>query len=158
MEETENRDTENREQHPHDNQSRGDASPDGGASDGRPRGRRRRRSRRGRGRGGAPGAIQVAGSPAEGGESQGPAIREIPVTREAAQELVDCLWLKFEEKTAYGATIGGRLADGSDASNELSLMCVRSEQTKLNGLSARCRFTRWIRSIAFLSATLQPSP
>ncbi|HET8734548.1 MAG TPA: hypothetical protein VFM45_12350, partial [Anaeromyxobacteraceae bacterium] len=86
MEETENRDTESREQHPQDNQSRGDASPDGGASDGRPRGRRRRRSRRGRGRGGAPGAIQVAGAPAEGGETQGPAIREIPVTREAAQE------------------------------------------------------------------------
>ncbi|MDQ1328915.1 MAG: hypothetical protein QG641_2201 [Candidatus Poribacteria bacterium] len=48
------------------------------------------------------------------------------ISYEQAQEILDCLWLKFEEKIAYGATIGGQLRDGSDASNELSLMCVSS--------------------------------
>jgi len=48
------------------------------------------------------------------------------ISYEQAQDILDCLWLKFEEKTAYGATIGGQLRDGSDASNELSLMCVSS--------------------------------
>jgi len=63
------------------------------------------------------------------------------ISRDAAQEVVDCLWLKFEEKTAYGATIGGQLPDGSDASNELSLMCVRAIQ-RLRILSPRTAF-RW---------------
>ncbi len=58
-----------------------------------------------------------------------------------AQEIVDCLWLKFEEKTAYGATIGGQLRDGSDASNELSLMCV-SATRRLRLLSPRTAL-RW---------------
>ena len=63
------------------------------------------------------------------------------LTREAAQEILDCLWLKFEEKTAYGATIGGQLRDGSDASNELSLMCVDSIR-RLRLLSPRTAL-RW---------------
>lgn len=63
------------------------------------------------------------------------------ITHEEAQELLDCLWLKFEEKTAYGATIGGQLRDGSDASNELSLMCVNSIR-RLRILSPRTAL-RW---------------
>ena len=58
-----------------------------------------------------------------------------------AQEILDCLWLKFEEKTAYGATIGGQLRDGSDAANELSLMCVDSIR-RLRVLSPRTAL-RW---------------
>ena len=63
-----------------------------------------------------------------------------------AQEIVDCLWLKFEEKTAYGATLGGQLPDGSDASNELSLMCV-SAIRRLRLLSPRTAL-RWHPSIS----------
>ncbi len=60
---------------------------------------------------------------------------------EEAQEIVDCLWLKLEEKTAYGATIGGQLRDGSDAANALSLMCV-SAIRRLRLLSPRTAL-RW---------------
>jgi len=63
------------------------------------------------------------------------------ICRDEAQEILDCLWLKFEEKTAYGATIGGQLPDGSDASNELSLMCVSSIK-RLRLLSPRTAL-RW---------------
>ncbi|MBD3184026.1 hypothetical protein GF312_17210 [Candidatus Poribacteria bacterium] len=63
------------------------------------------------------------------------------ISWEKAQEILDCLWLKFEEKTAYGATIGGQLRDGSDASNELSLMCVSSIK-RLRLLSPRTAL-RW---------------
>ena len=62
-------------------------------------------------------------------------------TREEAQEVLDCLWLKFEEKTAYGATLGGQLRDGTDAANELSLMCVSSIR-RLRLLSPRTAL-RW---------------
>ena len=58
-----------------------------------------------------------------------------------AQEVVDCLWLKFAEKTAYGATIGGQLEDGSDACNELTLLCLSSIR-RLRLLSPRTAF-RW---------------
>jgi len=68
------------------------------------------------------------------------------ISHEKAQEIVDCLWLKFEEKTAYGATIGGQLRDGSDASNELSLMCVESIR-KLRLLSPRTAL-KWHRGIS----------
>ena len=63
------------------------------------------------------------------------------LSTEEAQEILDCLWLKFEEKTAYGATIGGQLRDGSDAANELSTMCVRSIK-RLRLLSPRTAL-RW---------------
>ena len=63
------------------------------------------------------------------------------LSQEEAQEIVDCLWLKFEEKTAYGATIGGQLRDGSDAANELSQMCVESIK-RLRLLSPRTAL-RW---------------
>lgn len=68
------------------------------------------------------------------------------ISSEDAQEILDCLWLKFEEKTAYGATIGGQLSDGSDASNELSLMCVNSIK-KLRLLSPRTAL-RWHPNIS----------
>ena len=63
------------------------------------------------------------------------------ISLEEAQEIVDCLWLKFEEKTAYGATIGGQWPDGADASNELSLICVNAIQ-RLRLLSPRTAL-RW---------------
>ncbi len=68
-------------------------------------------------------------------------LRGNTVSEGEAQELVDCLWLKFEEKTAYGATIGGQQRDGSDASNPLSLMCV-SAIRRLRLLSPRTAL-RW---------------
>jgi formate C-acetyltransferase len=63
------------------------------------------------------------------------------ITLDDAQELVDCLWLKFEEKTAYGATIAGQLADGSDACNEMTVLCL-SAIRRLRLLSPRTAF-RW---------------
>ena len=63
------------------------------------------------------------------------------ITLGQAQELVDCLFLKLEEKTAYGATIGGRLADGTDACNELTSLCLDATE-RLRILSPRTAF-RW---------------
>ena len=72
--------------------------------------------------------------------------REAGLPLDEAQELVDCLWLKFEEKTAYGATLGGVLPDGSDGANELSLLCVSSIR-RLRLLSPRTAL-RWHRGIS----------
>ena len=66
--------------------------------------------------------------------------------RDEAQEILDCLYLKFEEKTAYGSTIGGQHRDGTDASNELSLMCVSSIR-RLRLLSPRTAL-RWHRGLS----------
>ena len=63
------------------------------------------------------------------------------LTLDEAQELIDCLWLKLEEKTAYGATVGGQLADGADACNELTHLCLRAIG-HLRILSPRTAF-RW---------------
>ncbi len=67
------------------------------------------------------------------------------ITMDEAQEIVDCLWLKYEEKTAYGATIAGILPDGSDASNRLTGLCLESTR-RLRILSPRTAF-RWYRGI-----------
>jgi pyruvate formate-lyase/glycerol dehydratase family glycyl radical enzyme len=60
-----------------------------------------------------------------------------------AQELLECLWLKFNEivllRSAHSARyfagfpigfnviVGGQLADGTDATNELSYMCLQAQ-------------------------------
>ncbi|MBM4086859.1 MAG: hypothetical protein FJ272_18885, partial [Planctomycetes bacterium] len=77
------------------------------------------------------------------------------ITLDAAQDILDCLWLKFEEKTAYGATIGGQLSDGSDATNELSFLCVGSIR-RLRLLSPRTAL-RWHRGLSpnLLAATCE---
>jgi len=67
-------------------------------------------------------------------------------TLKQAQELVDCLWLKFAEKTAYGATIGGQLRNGKDAVNKLSFLCLNSI-SKLRLLSPRTTL-RWHRGLS----------
>ena len=79
-------------------------------------------------------------------------IEEKKITREMAQELVECLWVKIEElghlvpREAHGLggntlyqnlVLGGVTADGDDASNEFSLIIldaaikIRSPQTQL---------------------------
>ena len=63
------------------------------------------------------------------------------ITLDQAQEIVDCLWLKLAEKTAYGATLGGQLPDGSDAVSELSFLCLDSIR-RLRLLSPRTA-VRW---------------
>jgi pyruvate-formate lyase len=63
-----------------------------------------------------------------------------------AQEVVDCLWLKFEEKTAYGATVGGQARDGSDATTPLSLLCVEATR-RLRLLSPRIA-VRWFSGVS----------
>jgi formate C-acetyltransferase len=78
------------------------------------------------------------------------------ITAEAAQELMDCLWIKLSEwvwavssNTAqffagYSAfqnlTVGGRRPDGSDATNPVSIMCLqaaRHARTHQPNLSVR---------------------
>lgn len=66
---------------------------------------------------------------------------EQTISLEQAQELVDCLWLKFAEKTAYGATLGGQLRNGADAANDLSHLCLASIR-RLRLLSPRTA-VRW---------------
>ncbi len=68
------------------------------------------------------------------------------ISIERAQELIDCLWLKFEEKTAYGVTIGGQLEDGSDACNELTHLCLDAIR-RLRLLSPRTAF-RWHEDVS----------
>jgi formate C-acetyltransferase len=64
------------------------------------------------------------------------------ITIEQAQELVDCVWIKFNEilkvwdeggAKSFGGfamgqnlTIGGQTSDGDDATNELSYMCLKA--------------------------------
>jgi len=68
------------------------------------------------------------------------------VSLDEAQEIVDCLWFKFEEKTAYGTTVGGQLRDGSDATNELSFLCIDAIR-RLRLLSPRTA-VRWHRGLS----------
>ncbi|MEW6749683.1 MAG: pyruvate formate lyase family protein [Candidatus Latescibacterota bacterium] len=63
------------------------------------------------------------------------------LTLDQAQEIVDCLWCKFAERTAYGATLAGQLRDGTDATNELSFLCL-SAIRRLRLLSPRTA-VRW---------------
>lgn len=58
-----------------------------------------------------------------------------------ARELVECLWMKYEEKTAYGATLAGMAPDGSDATNRLTFLCLDAIE-RLRILSPRTAF-RW---------------
>lgn len=62
-----------------------------------------------------------------------------------AQELMDCLWIKLAERTAYGATIGGELPGGGDACNPLTHLCLESIR-RLRLLSPRT-VLRWHRGI-----------
>lgn len=62
-----------------------------------------------------------------------------------AQEIVDCLWLKFAEKTAYGCTLAGQLPDGRDGANELSYLCLSAIE-RLRLLSPRTA-VRWHRGL-----------
>ncbi|KDR95508.1 formate C-acetyltransferase [Peptoclostridium litorale DSM 5388] len=83
-------------------------------------------------------------------------IRAGKITREKAQELINMLWLKLSEWVwaiskntsqyfaGYNAfqnlTVGGRKRDGSDATNEISYMCIEATQmlkTHQPGLSVR---------------------
>ena len=64
------------------------------------------------------------------------------ITKEKAQELLDCLWVKFNDinkvrdegsTKAFGGypmfqnlIVGGQTADGCDATNELSFMCLEA--------------------------------
>jgi pyruvate formate-lyase/glycerol dehydratase family glycyl radical enzyme len=70
-------------------------------------------------------------------------IREGTITREEAQELLECLWIKFTEiMRAYdfecakyyagfsiseNVVLGGQDREGRDATNELSYMCLEAE-------------------------------
>jgi pyruvate-formate lyase len=65
------------------------------------------------------------------------------LTLEAAQEIVDCLYLKLAEHVCYGATIGGQLPEGGDATNPLTWLCLNSIQ-RLRLLSPRTAL-RWHR-------------
>lgn len=48
------------------------------------------------------------------------------ISREQAQELVDCIWLKFAENRCWSLTLGGQEAEGGDATNELTYLCLDS--------------------------------
>lgn len=65
------------------------------------------------------------------------------LSQAAAQDLLECLWLKFNEivllrsshsaryfagfPIGFNIALGGQLADGSDATNRLSFMCLRAQ-------------------------------
>lgn len=65
------------------------------------------------------------------------------LTLEAAQEIVDCLYLKLAEHIAYGATLGGQLPEGGDATNTLTWLSLQSIR-RLRLLSPRTAL-RWHR-------------
>lgn len=71
-------------------------------------------------------------------------IRNGVITKERAQELIECLWIKLSEwiwllpengahyyagyNSFQNLTIGGRKKDGSDGTNELSYMCLKATE------------------------------
>jgi formate C-acetyltransferase len=63
------------------------------------------------------------------------------ISIDKAQEIVDCLYLKLAEHICYGATIGGQLPEGGDATNILSWLSLNSIQ-RLRLLSPRTAL-RW---------------
>ena len=63
------------------------------------------------------------------------------LTLDAAQEIVDCLFLKLDEFICYGATLGGQLPAGGDATNPLTWLCLHSIE-RLRLLSPRTAL-RW---------------
>jgi pyruvate-formate lyase len=65
------------------------------------------------------------------------------VSLEAAQEIVDCLYLKLAEHICYGATLGGQLPEGGDATNPLTRLALASIR-RLRVLSPRTAL-RWHR-------------
>lgn len=65
------------------------------------------------------------------------------LTLEAAQELIDCLYLKLAEHVCYGATLGGQLPEGGDATNTLTWLSLNSIR-RLRLLSPRTAY-RWHR-------------
>lgn len=67
------------------------------------------------------------------------------LTPEAAQEIVDCLYLKLEEHVCYGATIGGQLSEGGDATNGLTWLSLHAIH-RLRLLSPRTAL-RWHRDM-----------
>jgi len=83
-------------------------------------------------------------------------IKEGRLTKEKAQEIMECLWIKTAEfvwildlqsalyfsgyQSFLNVTVGGRKRDGTDATNELSYMCIQAtDDTRLQhpSLSAR---------------------
>lgn len=48
------------------------------------------------------------------------------LTREKAQELVDCIWIKFGKHRAWSLTLSGQNPQGEDATNELTYMALDS--------------------------------
>ena len=67
-------------------------------------------------------------------------LREGRITRERALELIECLWLKYFESggptnpvgATHHLTLGGVKADGADAANEVTWLCLEvTERLKL---------------------------
>ncbi|MHB9031723.1 MAG: pyruvate formate lyase family protein [Anaerolineae bacterium] len=48
------------------------------------------------------------------------------ITLAQAQELVDCVWIKFAQNRCWSLTLGGQTPDGTDATNDLSYLCLDS--------------------------------
>ncbi|MEI6518639.1 MAG: pyruvate formate lyase family protein [bacterium] len=67
------------------------------------------------------------------------------LTIDEAQEIVDCLYLKLAEHICYGATLGGQLPEGGDATNTLTWLSLNSIQ-RLRLLSPRTAL-RWHKDI-----------
>ncbi|MBN2301820.1 MAG: hypothetical protein JXN60_04820 [Lentisphaerae bacterium] len=63
------------------------------------------------------------------------------LTMDSAQLIVDCLWLKLHEKTAYWVTLGGQKSDKSDACGNMTMLCLKAID-KLQALSPQTVF-RW---------------
>ncbi len=53
-------------------------------------------------------------------------LRKGVLTREEAQELVDCIWMKFGKNRAWSLTLSGQKPEGGDATNELTYMALDS--------------------------------
>jgi len=48
------------------------------------------------------------------------------LTKEEAQELVDCIWMKFGKHRSWSLTLSGQKPEGGDATNELTYMALES--------------------------------
>ncbi len=48
------------------------------------------------------------------------------ISRDEAQELVDCVWVKFAQHRCWSLTLSGQLPDGGDATNTLTYLALDS--------------------------------
>ena len=63
------------------------------------------------------------------------------LTRDEAEELVEAFWVKFSQARGWNIALGGQTAEGKDATNELTYLCLEvTERLRLPSPNVSVRF------------------